>query len=79
MEIVLSFKEEEVEEILKQIREPLSETIIERLKSSEIPKELIRDFFGDLLNTDLVEDYIDWEKIGNEITKVIIGRIKTKK
>ena len=79
MEIVLSFKEEEVEEILKQIREPLSETIIERLKSSEIPKELIRDFFGDLLNADLVEDYIDWEKIGNEITKVIIGRIKTKK
>ena len=79
MEVVFTFNEEEIEEILKQIRESLSEMIIERLKSSEVPQKAIKDFFGDLLNADSVEDYIDWEKIGNEVTKIIIERIKAKK
>jgi len=81
MEVVFTFDEEEIEEILKQIREPLCEMIIERLKSSEIPQKAIKDFFGDLLNADSVVDYIDWEreKIGNEVTKIIVERIKTKK
>ena len=79
MEVVFTFNEEETEEILKQIKEPLSEMIVERLKSSEVPQKAIKEFFGDLLNADSMEDYIDWEKIGDEVTKIIVERIKAKK
>ena len=79
MEINIILNDEENEEILKQIKEPLSMIILEHLRSSEIPKELTKEFFKDLLNVEYIEDYIDWERIGKEVTKVIIERIKTKK
>ena len=79
MEINITLNDEENEEILKQIKEPLSMIILEHLRSSEISKELTKEFFKDLLNVEYIEDYIDWERIGKEVTKVIIERIKTRK
>jgi len=77
MEVVINLDDEEKEEILKLIKEPLSMIILEHLKSSKISKELVKEFFKDLLNVEYIEDYIDWERIGKEVTKVITERMKT--
>ena len=77
MEVVINLDDEEKEEILKLIKEPLSMIILEHLKSSKISKESVKEFFKDLLNVEYIEDYIDWERIGKEVTKVITERMKT--